>query len=265
MLACADIFVTYPARGGGRTALNGVSCELPPGEVTVLVGPNGAGKSTLLRVLAGVRAPDRGGVTLDGKPLASLSAPQRARRVALVSQQPSVAFDFDARRIIAFGAEGAGRAASVVEAALERFALAAMANTPFGALSVGQRQRVSLARAWAQLGGDATDTQPGWLLADEPISAMDPAHAVRTLAEFRSMADRGLGVGLVLHDLSAAVRTADRAVLLDQGGRVVDEGDARSVLTDPALSGLFGTPIRRADAPGIGAVVATGPGACAPV
>jgi iron complex transport system ATP-binding protein len=264
-LACADIFVTYPARGGGRSALNGVSCQLPPGVVTVFVGPNGAGKSTLLRVLAGVRRPDRGSLTLAGSPLGSLPASQRARCLALVSQQPSVAFDFDARRVIAFGAEGAGRPSSVVAAALERFALTDLACTPFGALSVGQRQRVSLARAWAQLGGDHGSPGRGWLLADEPVSAMDPAHAVRTLAEFRGLADRGLGVGLVLHDLSAAVRTADRAVLLDRGGRLVAEGDADAVLTDPALSGLFGTPIRRAEAPGIGPVVAIGPGPSAPV
>jgi iron complex transport system ATP-binding protein len=257
VLACADIFVTYPGRGGGRTALNGVSCAVTPGAITVFIGPNGAGKSTMLRVLAGVRRPDRGTVSINGTPLQDHSARQRARCIALVSQQTTVAFDFDARRVIAFGAEGAGRPAASVDRAMARFALEGLAATPFGALSVGQRQRVSLARAWAQL--DQRDqADPGYLLADEPVSAMDPAHAVRSLAEFRAMADRGLGVGLVLHDLSAAVRVADRAVLLDQTGRVIDQGDADAVLTDSALSGIFGTPIHRAHPPGLGPVLTTG-------
>ncbi len=258
MLACEDIVVVYPERGGGRKALDGAGCAIAPGAITVFVGPNGAGKSTLLRVLAGVRRPDRGSVSINGTPMGSLPARRRARLVALVAQQPSVAFDFDTRRVVAFGAEGAGRPAASVDRALERFALTDLATTPFGALSVGQRQRVSLARAWAQLDGAEGGEGGGWLLADEPISAMDPAHAVQALGEFRAMADRGVGVGLVLHDLSAAVRAADRAVLLDRTGRVVGRGEAGTVLTDGAMSGLFGTTIRRADPPGLGPVVITG-------
>jgi iron complex transport system ATP-binding protein len=257
VLACHDIFVTYPGRGGRRTALNGVSSAVTPGAVTVFVGPNGAGKSTLLRVLAGVRRPDRGAVSINAKPLEDLSARARARRIALVAQQPTVAFDFDARRVVAFGMEGAGRPAASVDRALACFGLESLADTPFGALSVGQRQRVSLARAWAQLDGPDL-AEAGYLLADEPVSAMDPAHAVRSLAEFRVMAHRGLGVGLVLHDLSAAARVADRAVLLGRSGRVIDQGDADAVLTDSSLSELFGTPIHRADPPGLGPVLTTG-------
>lgn len=252
MLSCDDVLVTYPGPRGGRTALNGASCALRPGAVTVIVGPNGAGKSTLLRVLAGVRRPDRGVVTLDGHPVAALSARARARRIALVAQQPAVAFDFDARRVIAFGAEGAGRPPAAVDRAIERFGLEGLAPAPFGALSVGQRQRVSIARAWAQLDADA----PAFLLADEPVSAMDPAHAVRTMAEFRGMAGRGVGVGLVLHDLSLAARAADHAVLLDAGGRVAAQGPADAVLTEHALSALFDTPIVRGDLPGVGPVLA---------
>lgn len=252
MLSCDDVLVTYPGPRGGRTALNGASCALRPGAVTVIVGPNGAGKSTLLRVLAGVRRPDRGVVTLDGHPVAALSARARARRIALVAQQPAVAFDFDARRVIAFGAEGAGRPPAAVDRAIERFGLEGLAPAPFGALSVGQRQRVSIARAWAQLDADA----PAFLLADEPVSAMDPAHAVRTMAEFRGMAGRGVGVGLVLHDLSLAARAADHVVLLDAGGRVAAQGPADAVLTEHALSALFDTPIVRGDLPGVGPVLA---------
>lgn len=257
MLACQGISVTYP---GGRVALRGASCTLERGAITAVVGPNGAGKSTLLRVLAGVLRPDAGSVTLNGRMLADLASSARARHVALVAQQPSVAFDFDARRVVAFGADGAGRGPGAVDRAIERFALTDLGAVPFGALSVGQRQRVSLARAWAQLDG----ADDGCLLADEPVSAMDPAFVVLALGALRSLADRGCAVGIVLHDLSAAARVADRAVLIDPDGRTIAEGAADAVLTGPALSGLFGTPVVRTTVPGVGVVIATG-AAAAPV
>lgn len=251
VLTCHDISLTYPGPRPSRPALSGVACSITPGAITVLVGPNGAGKSTLLRVLSGVRRPDAGRVELDGRDLNALTARDRARSVALVAQQPTVAFDFDARRVIAFGAEGAGRPARAIDRAIERFDLGPIAGSPFGALSVGQRQRVSLARAWAQLDHDA----PGVLLADEPVSAMDPSFAVRALDAMRELADRGAGVALVLHDLSAAARLADRAVLLNACGRLVTEGNAASVLTAEAMTSLYATPIVRADPPGVGPVL----------
>jgi iron complex transport system ATP-binding protein len=255
VLNCLGISLTYPGRAergkAPAPALSNASCAIVPGAITVLVGPNGAGKSTLLRVLAGVRRPDAGRVELAGRDLSALTARDRARAIALVAQQPSVAFDFDARRVIAFGAEGAGRPARGVDLAIERFDLGPIAGSPFGVLSVGQRQRVSLARAWAQLDTDA----PGYLLADEPVSAMDPAFGVRALQAMRDLADRGAGVALVLHDLTAAARVADRAVLIDARGRTIAEGDAAAVLTAQALSDLYGTPIVRADPPGVGPVL----------
>ncbi len=262
MLACEGISVVYPARGGGRRALDEVSCAVRPGKVTVFIGPNGAGKSTLLRVLAGVRRPDAGLVTLSGRYMHQIHPRQRAARIALVSQQPSVAFDFDTRRVVGFGAEGGrsgagGTPRAAVDAALARFGLGPIAGTPFGALSVGQRQRVSLARAWAQL--DAGARPDAFLLADEPLSAMDPAHALAAADAFRELAARGVGVGLVLHDLTASVRLADRAVLLDATGRVAADGPADDVLTDRALSALFGAPIHRAEVPGLGPVLTAGP------
>lgn len=251
--------MTYP---GGRRALDAVSCAVRPGRITVLVGPNGAGKSTLLRVLAGVRRPDGGRVTIgpgtdnggDSADLGRLNARARARRVALVSQQPAVAFDFDARRVVSFGAHGSGAGRDATERAVERFGLGDVAALPFGALSVGQRQRVSLARAWAQLGG----RRGSYLLGDEPVSAMDPRFARHAMDAFRELADAGAGVCLVLHDLSSAARVADDAVLLDASGRVVGAGAGDGVLTTERLSALYATPVVRVTAPGVGPVVAPG-------
>lgn len=234
-LQAREVVVNYP----GRRALDGVTCTLTPGRVTAFIGPNGAGKSSLLRVLSGVLRPDRGQVVLQDRPVAEWSPRERARRVALVAQQPSVAFDFDARRVVSFGAEGTGRGAAAVDRAIDRFGLADLGTIPFGALSVGQRQRVSLARAWAQLDGpDAV-----CLLADEPLAPMDPAHARVALNAIRELADRGLAVGIVVHDLTTAARFADDAVLLNRQGRLEGFGPVQSVLTAARLTALFASPL----------------------
>ncbi|MEM9374116.1 MAG: ABC transporter ATP-binding protein, partial [Planctomycetota bacterium] len=164
-LIAEAVTVFYPkAPRAASPALDGVSCRIVPGQVTAIVGPNGAGKSTLLRALSGVRVPQAGRVLLDDRPLASMRPRDRARRIALAVQQPAAAFGFSARRVISFGAEGAGSGRSAVEHAVGRFGIADIADQPFDALSVGERQRVSLARVFAQLGG-----RPDvFLLADEP-------------------------------------------------------------------------------------------------
>lgn len=251
-LAARDITVTYPAQPRNASpALSSATCVLTPGRITAIVGPNGAGKSTLLRALAGVRTPDSGSVELDGVPLADLKPLQRARRVALAVQQPGVAFGFDARRVIAFGAEGAGSPPSAVDRAIQRFELSDLADRPFDTLSVGQQQRVSLARAFAQINGRADS----YLLADEPISAMDPRHAINAIRAIRDLAASGVGVGIVLHDLSVAASLADNAVLLAPDAGTARQGPADEILTSETLSCLFQTPMQRSDVPGPGTVI----------
>ncbi len=188
---------------------------------------------------------------LDGTPILDRSARDRARRVALAVQQPGVAFGFDARRVIAFGAEGGGSPGAAVEREMDRFSLAEFAGRPFDTLSVGQRQRVSLARAFAQL-----DARAGtYLLADEPVSAMDPRHAIRAVRAIRELADSGVGVGIVLHDLSLAASLADEAVLIASDPTGGAQGPASEVLTSATLSERFGTPLLRRELPGVGPLV----------
>lgn len=243
--------MTYP---GGRHALRGVSCIVRPGRVTAVVGPNGGGKSTLLRVLAGVKRPNEGVVCLDSRPLGDFSPRERARRIALVAQQPEVAFDFDTRTVVGFGPLGSGGSRDAVDRAMDRLALDDLARVPFGALSVGQRQRVSLARAVAQIDG----REGALLLADEPIAAMDPRHAADAMLMFADLARAGVGVVVVLHDLTAAARIAQDVVLLAGDGRCAGCGPADEMLSQATLSRLFATPMVRTDAPGLGVVIAPG-------
>ncbi|MCA9303243.1 MAG: ATP-binding cassette domain-containing protein [Phycisphaerales bacterium] len=237
-----------------KRVLDRVSCSIERGAITAIVGPNGAGKSTLLRLLAGVRAPSSGAVSVDGEELRSITAEQRAARIAYLAQRATLAFDFDVARVIGFGRHASG-AGGAEDRALERFAMRELASVPFGTLSVGQQQRVSLARVWAQLDG----VENGYLLADEPCASMDPKFAHEAMIALRELADRGIGVGVVLHDLSAACTLADRAIVLDERGKLLSEGDAGGSLDETTLSRVFGVGMRRREVEGLGTVVGVAP------
>lgn len=222
----------------GRPVLDGASCEPKPGRVTALIGPNGSGKSTLLRLLAGLLTPDGGRIELDARPVGDIPPADRARRLAYIAQRPSVAFGFTVLDVVRFGLLSAGRSpGDHAERALEELALLDRAGEPFAHLSAGQQQRASLARALAQL---RASTQGAVLLADEPVAAMDPRHAVASLVAIRTLArERRIACLVALHDLSLAARFADDALLLAPGGRVAEEGPADVVITPGALEPVF--------------------------
>ena len=229
--------------------LRGVSLALEPGSVCAIVGPNAAGKTTLLRVLLGLVRPWSGSVTLDGRPLGSLGARARAARLAYVPQRGSVAFAYSVSEVVGFGAfASGGRVESeAVRRVLEAVELGDRAAEPVGLLSAGQQQRVWLARALVQVGvAGAGDTRA--LLADEPVSAQDPRHALAVMALLRGQAASGLAVAVVLHDLWMALRFCDRAVLLAERGRIVAAGPTRETLTEAALGGVFGVRFREVGA-----------------
>lgn len=218
--------------------LDTVNCSIEQGTITAIVGPNGAGKSTLLRLLAGLTKPDAGQVLLDQHPIQQMTPKDRAYHLAYIAQRSSLAFDFDTRLVVSFGRLALRNDPAAVDRALVRFDLADLAFKPMGTLSVGQQQRVSLARAWAQLDGLTN----AYLLADEPTSAMDPKHQLETMESFQELAQRGIGVAMVAHDLSLASRYADRVILLNSRGTVEAQGHASEVLNPENLTRIFETP-----------------------
>ena len=226
---------------GGARVLDEVSVALRPGRVTALLGPNGAGKSTLLACLAGLRAPDAGAATLDGVDVRRLDRRERARAVALLPQGGDVHWNVDVRTLVAlgrfpprgrWGATDADRAA--VDRALAATDMTGLASRGVEQLSGGERGRALLARVLAG--------EPRWLLADEPLANLDPAHQLDVLARLRDVAATGSGVVIVMHDLHLAGRVADDAVLLSRG-RLVGAGPASDVLTAPALERAYGVPV----------------------
>lgn len=233
-LAASEISVRF----AGRAVVDRLSATFTPGQVTAIVGPNGAGKSTFLACLAGLRAPDCGVVSLNGAALFSLTARERARRIAFLEQAPQVAWPVDVRTLVGLGrtpylgATGLGdedRAA--VETAMAQANVIALAERLVPSLSGGERARVLIARALTGA--------PDWLIADEPLAGLDPGHQLDAARLFRRLAAEGRGVVVTIHDLTLAARTADRILVMHEGAALSD-GAPTAALTPEVLAQAYG-------------------------
>lgn len=242
----ADGLGVYDVHLRGR--LDGVSTALRPGEVTAICGPNGAGKSTLLECLAGLLPPQRGTVVLDGAPLATLLPRERARAIGYLPQDGEIAWDLSVRNLVALGRLPHGdRGEAQVDAALAALDLEPFSNRPVSTLSGGEKARALLARVLAG--------EPRWILADEPLAALDLGHQLALVAHLRKAARDGAGVVLVLHDLALAINHADRVLVLDKGRLAADASP--EVALDPALiERVWGVPARWLGEPGERALIA---------
>lgn len=256
-LTCNNLTTGYTRP---HAVLRGINARFESG-VTAIIGPNGAGKSTLLRTLLATQPLWTGSVLLDDKPLHDIPPRKRARRIAYIAQRPIVSTDFTVREVVALGRYAAPASKQAVDHAIERADLTEHAHRPFHTLSIGQQQRVAVARALAQLQG----AQPrSVLLADEPVSAMDPAHAHLTFTILRELALAGVIVLIVLHDLTHAIRIADDALILDANGALAAHGPAEQTLDPRTLQRIFAVTFDMATLPHGKALIPAGAGNISP-
>jgi putative ABC transport system ATP-binding protein len=203
---------------GGRAVLRGVSASFPRGEVSAIVGPSGAGKTSLLRCLNRLEEPSGGSVLLDSSDITTLDPIQLRQRVGMIFQTPAL-FEGGVRSNLAYGLDGASE--EDMRTALSSAGLdAEFLDRDSSALSVGQAQRVCIARALVR--------RPEVLLMDEPTSALDRDAAARIERLVTSLNETGLTVILVTHNLDQALRLAHHSVLLVEG-QVVAAGTPRDV------------------------------------
>jgi len=226
-------------RFGDRVVLEGFDLDVHAGEVVSVLGANGSGKSTMLRCLSGLTKFDGGSVSVAGRDVRS---GERVPEFAMVFQKIHLVPELSALENVCAGALGrlsfwqawAPRAfpTDVREEAmgcLDRVGLAERAHDRARRLSGGQQQRVAVARALCQ--------RAGVLLADEPVSSLDPAAAEQVMRLLRSLADDGMAVAAVLHQPDLARRHSDRVVGLT-GGRIT-LNIPPSALTDADVDALY--------------------------
>jgi iron complex transport system ATP-binding protein len=233
-LSLRDVGVYF----GTREILSGITLDLAPGALVGLIGPNGAGKTTLLRACASL-APSSGEIALHARALKSWEPRARARAIGYLAQERSVVWPVTTARLVALGRLphlGPWDSPSQADDAEVQKAMAAtdvlhLADRPVTELSGGELTRVLVARLLAGA--------PDILLADEPVSGLDPAHAMQVLAILRALAGQGRTVVVVLHDLTLAARYCDRLVLMDAGAIVAD-GAPLDVLTPAHLARYYG-------------------------
>ncbi|OWK29617.1 ABC transporter ATP-binding protein [Sphingomonas mucosissima] len=217
---------------GRRTVLRDVSAAFEPGRVTVVLGANGAGKSTLLRAAAALVPIQAGAVTIDGGDVARLPPRERAGTIGYLPQDAVVHWNMQVRDLVALGRLPHGDAgADAIEQALAATRTLDLADRSARNLSGGERARVLLARVLAG--------EPRWLLADEPLASLDPQHQLETLELLRNAAMAGMGVVIVLHDLTLAAAIADDVLLL-KDGQVLAQGPAEAVMTPDHLAAAYG-------------------------
>ena len=227
-VSCADVWKSY----GGREVLRGVDLTVRRGEVVTIMGPSGSGKSTLLRLINHLEAMDKGEILIDGRhvgykrvngalrPIRDLASARAEARIGMVFQHFNLfdhltALENIVEAPVRVHHEDPAKARETAKRLLGLVGLIHHANHLPHRLSGGQQQRVAIARALA--------ISPRLMLFDEPTSALDPELVGDVLAVIRKLAEMGMTMIVVTHEVRFARDVADRVIFMD-GGRIVEEG-----------------------------------------
>jgi len=216
---------------GANHVIRGFSASVTKGEVVCIIGPSGSGKSTILRCINGLEAYDGGRIDIEG-----MRVDRGDRSIREIRMQVSMVFQrfnlFPHRTALENVTEGPIYVKNEPRTAAEqhgrdllaRVGLAEKAHAYPASLSGGQQQRVAIARALAMA--------PRAILFDEPTSSLDPELVGEVLGVMRSLAEDGMTMVVVTHEMGFAIEVADRVLFLDHGV-IVEEGPARELLTNP--------------------------------
>lgn len=231
-------FNSVLVQAGQKLILDSVSVALGSSEMVGLIGPNGAGKSTLLKAGLGLVASIKAETRVDELSYESLPLLTRGKKVSYLPQSNAVEWQMSSKAVVMLGRYPYRRpfggqspeCEDAVSKALDAVDAGHLSEQSVHSLSGGERARVMLARALA--------VEAPYLLADEPVSGLDPNHQLLVMEVLRRQASEGRGVLVVLHDLALASRFMDRLILLDHG-KVVAEGSPQSVLTRENLARVY--------------------------
>lgn len=216
---------------GDLEVLKGIDFQVASGEVVCVIGPSGSGKSTLLRCINRLEDSQAGEILIDGEDITDIDADvdKLRTRIGMVFQQFNLFPHLTVLKNLTVSPikvlkKDKTEATTFANEMLERVGLSDKADAFPAHLSGGQQQRVAIARSLCM--------QPDMMLFDEPTSALDPELIGEVLDVMRSLADEGMTMMVVTHEISFAHEVADRVVFMD-GGVVVEEGPPAEVLNNP--------------------------------
>jgi len=226
-----------------KIVLNDVDFSVRSSEFVALIGPNGAGKSTLLKLLAGLHKPIFGKIEFFDKPLNEYTHRALARDVAYLPQEDEIHFPFTVSEVVMLGRWPHSGGAffdspsdrEAVRDAMERLGISQWADRRVTELSGGERARVMLAKALA--------TRPKCLLLDEPVSEMDLKFRTDSYRLIRELANNGISVVVVAHDIGSVARWSDRMVLMAEG-KIIADGPSEEVLDVKILGDAYKTGVK---------------------
>jgi iron complex transport system ATP-binding protein len=259
-IAAEHVSFAYDRSGKGsrshfssdRPVLDDVTIGIARGGLVGILGPNGSGKTTLLRLLGGLLTPARGHVSLDGADLRTLRRRDMARRVAMVPQETQLAFEYTVLEMAVMGRYphlGAFEVESPADLDIAREGLRAtgtlnLESRLFNTLSGGEKQRVVIAGALAQLVGPGREShQTGALLLDEPTASLDLAYQLEVRSILQKLnRERGITIVVSTHDLNFAASLCRDLILLDRG-RVLASGPTASMLDTALIRQLYGVEV----------------------
>lgn len=230
MLKVSDVYKSF----GKTKVLKGISLEVKKGQVLAVIGPSGAGKTTLLRCLNFLESADSGSMDFDDlhvdlSKVSKKTMLQIRRKTAFVFQNYNLFANKTALENVMEGLIVSKKmkkeaARDLAEAALAKVGLADRADYYPSSLSGGQQQRVGIARAFA--------LNPEVILFDEPTSALDPELIGEVLAVIRGLAEEGVTMVIVTHEMTFAREIADRVIFMEDG-QIVEEGSPSQIFENP--------------------------------
>ena len=222
--------------GGAVKALDGINCEIKKGEVVVIVGPSGSGKSTFLRSLNLLEIPTSGKIYFDGNDITDKKSDINVhrQRMGMVFQHFNLFPNMNVLKNMTKApmtllGKSKEEAESKALELLERVGLKDRADAYPSQLSGGQKQRVAIVRALAM--------NPEVILFDEPTSALDPEMVGEVLDVMKQLANEGMTMVVVTHEMGFAREVADRVIFMDEG-KILEEGTPEEIFDNPKCERL---------------------------
>lgn len=206
-----------------KSILEDINIEIKKGMILSILGPNGAGKSSLLNILSGDIESNIGNVFYDNTDIKNISIQERAFIRSVMSQNQPIVFDFSVRDIVEMGWLDKGNIRysnninNAIIGVLNDCEIAHLEKRKFNTLSGGEQRRVHFARSLIQLWRESGNKDSKYLMLDEPTSNLDLSHQIKLMNMLKKLANDGVGILLILHDLNLAFNFSDYIAIIKNG------------------------------------------------